>query len=115
MVSLATALPGPFQISACFFVCALSQLTGRSADSTLPLLQKLRSNRLTGTIPPPLALPETLEVWQAHSNQLSGSLPSGLRLPPRLREFWLSYNRLDGGLPTEVAFPEGLERLYLGR
>ncbi len=73
----------------------------------------LRSNELTGSIPPELGNLINLNGLWLHNNQLTGSIPSELGNPVTLQYLYLNNNQLIGNMPPELGSLVNLNYLYL--
>ncbi len=73
----------------------------------------LRSNNLSGSIPPELGNLSNLASLSLHSNQLYGTIPPELGHLRSLSELWLAYNQLNGTIPSELANLSSLSELWL--
>ncbi|MCY3763433.1 MAG: leucine-rich repeat domain-containing protein, partial [Gemmatimonadetes bacterium] len=73
----------------------------------------LRSNRLSGVLPPELGSLPFLGSLYLDSNQLSGSIPKELGSLTNLTNLSLSNNQLTGAIPKELGSLTNLTGLYL--
>ena len=62
----------------------------------------LRTNELTGSIPPELGDLSDLETLSLRENQLMGAIPAELGQLADLRSLTLSDNQLSGSIPSEL-------------
>ena len=75
----------------------------------------LRSNHLTGNLPPELGNLSTLRYLDLGDNQLSGPLPSELSNLAHLKGLNVRNNRLSGEIPPEFGDLVNLEWIYLSQ
>jgi hypothetical protein len=74
----------------------------------------LKSNNLTGTIPPEIGNLTNLQDLWLEVNQLTGSIPAELGNLTNLQDLQLSYNQLTGSIPPELGNLINLQNLLLG-
>ena len=74
----------------------------------------IRSNRLSGPLPPELISLTDLRRLDLVSNEITGQIPGELAQLDSLRVIWLTNNHLTGPIPTELASLRYLERLEVG-
>ncbi|KAI5061961.1 hypothetical protein GOP47_0022500 [Adiantum capillus-veneris] len=92
-------------------------LTGRIPEGVLGSLSELRvlslrSNKLSGPLPPDLANCTQLRSLYLQHNELSGSLPPLSSLPPLIR-LNLAYNKFSDVIPSSYSLLRRLGTLYL--
>ena len=75
----------------------------------------LRSNQLTGIIPPELGDLSGLELLDLSRNELTGTIPPELGKLSSLTELVLHNNRLTGPIPSELGNLSSLRQLDLAR
>ena len=73
----------------------------------------LRSNELSGGIPPELDALSYLQVLDLEYNELSGAIPPELGTLSYLYELDLQFNNLSGGIPPELGNLANLQELSL--
>lgn len=81
----------------------------------LDILQELKlgPNKLSGTLPAALDLPDGLQLLALNGNQLSGTLGPELRFPDSVQQLELSINQFNGTLHG-LQLPSQLELLSVG-
>ncbi len=77
------------------------------------ILLDLESNQLSGSVPTELGNLSNLTFLNLQRNQLSGSIPTELGKLSNLTWLGLHYNQLSGSIPTELGQLSNLQRLWL--
>ena len=117
LVTLYEATGGPNWIDATNWLsdAPLNEWYGviASADDQVGAVS-LRSNNLSGTIPPELGNLASLQVLHLDRNGLTGPIPPELGNLANLIELVLIQNELTGPIPRELANLSNLEALILG-
>ena len=63
---------------------------------------ELRTNSLSGTLPPALATLKLLSIFDLGDNNISGTIPTQLGLLEHAHTFNLNNNRISGTIPTQL-------------
>ncbi|KAJ6768872.1 LEUCINE-RICH REPEAT RECEPTOR PROTEIN KINASE EMS1 [Salix koriyanagi] len=111
--------PIPVSFSPCSWLQTLdlsnNNLSGPFPDSILQnlgSLERLLSNRFSGTIPPDICPgAASLEELRLPDNHIEGAIPAQLSQCPKLKTLDFSINFLNGSIPAELGNLENLEQL----
>lgn len=95
--------------------CNLGNLYGITLHTTLGRVKEisLRTNSLSGNIPPEIGNLTHLDNIDLHTNSLTGSIPTEIGNLTNLEVLTLSNNYLSGILPTEIGYLTKLRGLHL--